>query len=129
MKQPEGTATAMAGRGQFFTSFSVIPGKKGDDLVDSSSLTALRDSVPKLFAQPAPDVSITKLDGPSRETTIAGEDALVGKFIFILGTGRYAVFFHGDKYYVAIFLNLGSVMGETYVEEDFQKFLSGFRFM
>jgi hypothetical protein len=127
---PPGTGTASRQAGGLPVFFSVIPGKKGDGKVDTTSLETLRDSLAKVL----PLGNVFQQDGEQKKITIDGQEALSGKYKLQqdnlpLGNGYWAVVMKGDRYYVCAFVNFLGRMGMNYVKEDFEKFLSGFRFL
>jgi tetratricopeptide (TPR) repeat protein len=127
---PPGTGSASRSAAGVTVFFSVIPGKKNDGKVDATSLETLRDSIPKVL----PLGSAFQRDGEEQSTTIDGQSALRGKYKFQMGdlslaNGYWAVVMKGDNYYICAFVNFLGRMGMNYVKEDFEKFLSGFRFL
>jgi hypothetical protein len=106
---------------------AVIPGKKSDPAVDSSSLEALRDSIPGFLPAEVREQIQIKPQGESKSIKVAGADALTGNLNAMGGIGRYAVFMHGENHYRVLFINFVNGMGQSYVTEDFGKFLAGFK--
>lgn len=127
-KEPPGTKAIQAATRGYVIMLLVFPGKKSDTAVDSSSLTALRDSMVNIFPDELRAGLRLAIQGESKSTKVGGEEALTGKLTAMGGSGRYAVFTHGENHYRVMFMNMQNGMGQTYVDEDFGKFLAGFKF-
>ncbi len=127
-KAPPGTRAIQAASRGYMIMLLIFPGKKSDAAVDSSSLEALKDSMSKIFPEQVQAQLPIRAQGASKSRKVAGEDALTGNLNAMGGVGRYAVFTHGENHFRVLFINVSNGMGQTYVTEDFAKFLAGFRF-
>ncbi len=106
----------------------VLAGKKGDGAADTTSLETLRDSLPRIH----PLGGTMQRYGEEKTVKVDGVEALTGRFKIAqgrMGNGFWFAMMKGDRYYRGLFLNWLGVMGDRYVEEDFHKILSGWKFL